>query len=89
MGYQIYQGNSKLESEAIRVLRSKGIFETIKSNVSVLLKNSSYNGIQIDSIQVVNNETRHRGKRVTINNGRNHSCTGLQFRSKCLQYVHI
>ena len=85
----IYQGNSKLKFEAIAVLHKKGIFETIKSNASVLLQNSSYNGIQIESIQVVNSETKHRGKRVTINTGGKHYCTDLQFRSKCLQYVHI
>ncbi len=85
----IYKGNSKLESEAIRFLRSKGIFVTIKSNVSVLLQNSSFNGIQIESTLVVNNEIKRRGKRVTINTGGKHCCTYLHFSSKYLQYVHI
>ncbi|XP_062499827.1 uncharacterized protein LOC134177117 isoform X2 [Corticium candelabrum] len=65
----VYEGNSKLEHEKFHVLRTKGIIETIKTNVSVLLQNSSYNGIQIDIIQVVNNETKRRGVHVTINTG--------------------
>ena len=84
-----YEGNSKLQFETFQVLHQKGIFETIQSNASVLLQNSSYNGIQIDIIQVVNNETNTRGKRVTINTGGKHCCTNLHFSSKYLQYVHI
>ncbi len=83
-----YERNSKLEFETFEVLRNKGMFETMKSNVSVLLQNLSYNGIQIDSIQVVNNEIRRRGKSVKINTG-GHCCTNLHFSSKYLQYVHI
>ena len=78
----VYEGNSKLEHEKFHVLRTKGIIETIKTNVSVLLQNSSYNGIQIDIIQVVNNETKRRGVHVTINTGGKHYCTDVHFRSK-------
>ena len=87
--WAVYKGNSKFEFRTIQVLRKKGIFETMKSNFSVLVQNSSYNGIQIDSIQVVNNEIRRRGKRVTINTGGKHYCNNLHFSSKYLQYVHI
>ncbi|XP_062499888.1 serine-rich adhesin for platelets-like [Corticium candelabrum] len=63
-----YEGNSKLEHQTLQVLRKKGIIETIKWNASVLLQNSSYNGIQINSIQVANNKIS-QGKRVTVNTG--------------------
>ena len=84
-----YEGNSKLQFETFQGLRKKGIFETIKSNASVLLQNSSYNGIQVDSTQVINNQNNTRANRVTINTGGKHYCTDLHFRSKYLQYVHI
>ena len=77
-----YEGNSKLEYETFHELRKKGIIETIKSNASVLLQNSSYNGIQIDIIQLVNNKPKRRGKRVTINTGGKHYCTDVHLRSK-------
>ncbi|XP_062499918.1 mucin-5AC-like isoform X2 [Corticium candelabrum] len=65
-----YKGNSKLEFRTFQVLHHNGTIETHKSNASVLLQDSSYNGIQIDSTQVVNKTvTKHRGKRVTINTG--------------------
>ncbi len=89
VGVSIYKGNSKLESEKFEVLLRKEIFETIKLNVSVLLQNSSYNGIQIASVQVVNDEIIRQGKHVTINTGGKHYYTDLHFSSKYLQYVHI
>ena len=79
-----YEGNSKLEHQTLQVLRKKGIIETIKWNASVLLQNSSYNGIQINSIQVANNKIS-QGKRVTVNTGGKHCCTNLHFSSKYLQ----
>ncbi len=63
-------------------MRTKEIIQTIKSNVSVLLQNSSYNGIQIDIIQLVNNETKRRGEHVTSNTGGKHYCTDVHLRSK-------
>ena len=78
-----YKGNSKLEFRTFQVLHHNGTIETHKSNASVLLQDSSYNGIQIDSTQVVNKTvTKHRGKRVTINTGGKHYCTDVHFRSK-------
>ena len=80
--WAVYKGNSKLEYETFHELRRKGIIETINSNASVFLQNSSYNGIQIDIIQLVNNEIKSRGEHVTINTGGKHYCTDVHFRSK-------
>ncbi len=87
--WDVYQENFKLEFKAIALLRKKGTIKTMKSNVSVLVQNSSYNGTQIDNIQVINNEAIRRSKRVTINTGGKHYYSDLYFRSKYLQYVHI
>ena len=84
-----YEGNFKLDFEILKVLHKKEIFQTTEWTPSVLPQNSSYNGIQIVRIQVVNDKIRRRGKRVTINTGGKHYCTNLHFRSEYLQYVHI
>ena len=85
----LHRGNSKLDSRAVNALFSSGHFEVHEFNFSILVQNSSLNGIQISRKEFVNNEFSLQGKRVTINTGGKYYYTDLHFSSKYLRYVYI